>query len=384
MKKKIVSMLCGLVVALMVVAPVQAGEVKFGVAEALTGPVGKHGVPIKNGIVLAAEEINARGGVNGDKLVLIIEDEQAKKVEGMNVVKKFIFQDRVVGIIGPTTSGSFFAAAPIANQAQVPIMGTSTTASDISQIGPWIFRSAVMEADILPITVREAVKKFNIKKVAVMYGNDEAFTKSGYDVFKQVLEDQKIPVTDTQTFAKGDVDFRAQLTKIKSTNPDAIVCSAYIEEVANIINQARSLGITVPFIGGNGFNSPKLFELAKTTSENSVMGSPWAAESSSKKTQDFIAAYTKKYGGEPDQFAAQGYDGVYIMAEALKAVKLTGDLKKDRKALRDALPGVKIEGATGPFAFRKAVSKKGGEVGYDAQQKAHIFIAKGGKYVLMD
>jgi branched-chain amino acid transport system substrate-binding protein len=382
MKRMIVGVLCA-IVALAVGAQTQAADIKIGVAAALTGPIGKMGVPIKNGFILASDEINAKGGINGNKIVLFIEDEQAKKEEGMNVVKKFTFQDKVLAIFGPTTSGSFFAAGPIANQAKVVIFGTSTTALGISNIGPWTFRNAVMEADILPITVREAVKKFKIKKVAVIYGNDDSFTKSGYDVFKKVLDDQKIPVTNTETFARGDVDFRAQLTKIKAQKPDAIVCSAYVEEVAGIILQARSLGIKVPFIGGNGFNSAKLFELARDAADNSVMGSPWAAESKTPKNIAFVAAYTKKFGVEPDQFAAQSYDAMYIMAEALKTIKLTGNLEKDRLALRDALPAVKVEGATGSFAFRKAIPKAGEETGYDSQQVAHIFIAKGGKFVLM-
>jgi branched-chain amino acid transport system substrate-binding protein len=113
------------------------------------------------------------------------------------------------------------------------------------------------------------------------------------------------------------------------------------------------------------------------------MGGPWSAESASPKNKAFIAAYKQKFGAEPDQFAAQAYDAMYIVAEALKAVKLSGNVEKDRQALRDALPAVKIEGATGPFAFRRAPPKPGTETGYDAQQDAHVFIAKGGKFVLM-
>lgn len=383
MKTRSLGVVVGVIGGLALAGVAWAADVKFGVAEALTGPIAKYGVPIKNGFTLAAEEINASGGVNGNKIVLVAEDEQGKKEEAINVFKKLIFQDRVLAIFGPTLSNSAFAADPIANQAKVVVFGTSNTASGITDMGPWTFRNSIMEADVLPVTLREAAKKFGIKKVAVLYGNDDAFTKSGYEVFKTALEAQKIPVTTTETFAKGDVDFRAQLTKIKGQSPDAIVCSALAEEAANIILQARDLGITAPFIGGNGFNSPKLFEIAKAAADNTVMGGPWAAESPSAKNKAFIAAYAKKYGSEPDQFAAQAYDAMYIVAEALKAVKLTGNLEKDREALRDALPSVKTEGATGPFAFRKAAGKGGVEGGYDAQQDAHVFIAKGGKFVLM-
>lgn len=360
-----------------------AADIKIGAAEALTGPAAKYGVAIKNGLTLAADEINAKGGVNGNKFVLIIEDEQGKKEEAITVFKKLIFQDKVLAVFGPTLSNSAFAADPIANAAKVVVFGTSNTADGITAMGPHTFRNSVMEADVLPVTTRAAVKHFGIKKVAVVYGNDDAFTKSGYDVFKATLDAQKIQVTDTETYAKGDVDFKAQLTKIKASNPDAIVCSCLAEEAANIILQTRSLGMKQPFIGGNGFNSPKLFEIAKDGADNTIMGSPWSAENSAPANKAFMAAYKAKFSADPDQFAAQAYDAMYIVAEALKSVKLTGTLDKDRQALRDALPAVKSDGATGKFAFRRAPSKDGKEVGFDAEQDAIVNIAKGGKFVLL-
>ncbi|MBC7413524.1 MAG: ABC transporter substrate-binding protein [Herminiimonas sp.] len=360
-----------------------AAEIKLGVAEALTGPAAKYGVPIRNGFTLAADEINTKGGVAGNKLVLVIEDEQGKKEEAITVFKKLIFQDKVLMVFGPTLSNSAFAADPIANAAKVVAFGTSNTADGITGIGPHIFRNSVMESDVLPVTTRAAVKHFGLKKVAVIYGNDDAFTKNGYDVFKSTLEAQKIQVTDTETYAKGDVDFKAQLTKIKATNPDAIVCSCLAEEAANIILQTRTLGMKQPFIGGNGFNSPKLFEIAKDAAENSIMGSPWSAENAAPANKAFIAAYKAKFNAEPDQFAAQAYDALYVVADALKKVKLTGALDKDREAVREALPGVKHDGATGKFAFRRAPAKDGKEAGYDADQVAIVNIAKGGKFVLL-
>jgi branched-chain amino acid transport system substrate-binding protein len=373
----------GIVAALSLSATAFAGEVKFGLAEALTGPIAKYGVPIRNGFALAAEQINAAGGVNGDTIALVVEDEQGKKEEALNVFKKLIFQDRVLALFGPTLSNSAFAADPIANQAKVVVFATSNTANGITDMGPWTFRNSIMEADVLPEVIRQAAAKFGIRKVAVLYGNDDAFTKGGYEVFKAALEAQKIPITGTETFAKGDVDFRAQLTKIKAQAPDAIVCSALAEEAANIILQARNLGIAVPFVGGNGFNSAKLFEIARSAADNTVMGGPWAAESDTPQNKAFVAAYTRKYGAEPDQFAAQGYDALHIVAAALKTIKLSGNLERDRQALRDALPLVKFSGATGPFAFRRAPAKPGVETGYDAQQSAHVFIARGGAFVLM-
>ncbi|MEB0139531.1 MULTISPECIES: ABC transporter substrate-binding protein [unclassified Undibacterium] len=360
-----------------------AVDLQIGVAEALSGPAAKYGSAIKNGFVLAADSINAKGGVNGNKLILVIEDEQGKKEEAINAFKKLIFQHKVLMAFGPTLSNSAFAADPIANASKTVVFGTSNTADGITAMGPFVFRNSVMEADVLPVTVKAAVKQFNIKKVAIIYGNDDAFTKSGYDVFKTALSEQKIAVTETETYAKGDVDFKAQLTKIKAANPDAIVCSCLAEEAANIILQTRSLGMKQVFIGGNGFNSPKLFEIAKDAADQTLMGSPWSAENTAPANTQFIAAYKARYGSEPDQFAAQAYDAMYIVAEALKTVKLSGNLEKDRLALRLALPAVKFEGATGKFAFRRPVSKDGKEVGYDAQQDAIVNIAKGGKFILL-
>jgi branched-chain amino acid transport system substrate-binding protein len=240
-----------------------------------------------------------------------------------------------------------------------------------------------MEADVLPVATRAAVKHFNIKKVAVIYGNDDAFTKNGYDVFKAALAQQNIPVTSTETYAKGDVDFKAQLTKIKAGNPDAIVCSCLAEEAANIILQTRSLGMKQPFIGGNGLNSPKVFEIAKEAADNTIMGSPWSPENQSAANQAFIKAYRARFNTDPDQFAAQAYDAMLIAGEALKQVKLSGNLNKDRDALRAALPAVKLDGATGKFAFRPAQPKDGKPAGYDAQQEAVANVAKGGKFVLL-
>ncbi|MFC5474535.1 ABC transporter substrate-binding protein [Paraherbaspirillum soli] len=372
-----------LVLGASLVSSAQAADVKLGLAAALTGPAAKYGVAIKNGFTLAADEVNAKGGVNGNKLALVVEDEQGKKEEAINVFKKLIFKDKVLLVFGPTLSNSAFAADPIANASKVVAFGTSNTADGITAMGPFTFRNSVMEADVLPVTTRAAVKHYGIKKVAIIYGNDDAFTKSGYDVFKATLTSQKIPVTTTEAYAKGDVDFKAQLTKIKATNPDAIVCSCLTEEAANIILQTRALGMKQPFIGGNGLNSPKLFDIAKGAGDGTIMGSPWSSENLTPANQAFIAAYKAKFGSDPDQFAAQAYDALHIVAAALTKVKLSGAIDKDRVALRDALPAVTVDGATGKFAFRKAPAAGGKEVGYDAQQEAIVNIAKGGKFVLL-
>ena len=363
-------------------AGASAADIKIGVAEALSGGAAQYGVAIRNGLQLAADEINAAGGVNGNKLQLVVEDEQGKKEEAINVFKKLIFQDKVLMVFGPTLSNSAQAADPIAQAAKTVAFGTSNTADGITSIGDYVFRNSVTEADVLPETIKMAVKKSGIKKVAVMYGNDDVFTKSGYDSFKKALDDLKIPVTTTETFAKGDVDFKAQLTKIKAGNPDAIVLSALLAEGAPIMVQARQVGLNVPFIGGNGMNSVKVFDLAKGKSDGLYVGSPWSASNASPENSKFLKAYNDKYKTSPDQFAAQAYDALYIAAQALKQVKLSGNLAADRTALRDALPAAKWTGATGAFQFRRTTDKAGKPAGYDAQQTPIVSVTKGTQFVI--
>lgn len=357
-------------------------QIKLGVAEALTGNAAQYGVPIRKGFELAVSEINGSGGINGSKIELVVEDEQGKKEEAINVFKKLIFQDKVLMLFGPTLSNSAQASDPVAQAAKVVVFGTSNTADGITSIGNYVFRNSVTEADIVPVTLKVAAQKTGLKKVAVLYGNDDIFTKSGYDNFRKALETLKIPVTTTETFAKGDVDFKPQLTKIKASNADAIVLSALVAEGAPAMVQARQLGIAQPFIGGNGMNSPKVFDLAKDNSDNLWVGSPWSIENPAGENKRFIAAYQKVESALPDQFAAQAYDAMYIVAQALRKVKLTGKLDADRAALRDALPAVQFTGATGAFKFRQVNRKDGKPAGYDAVQTAIVMMTKGNRYVI--
>ena len=376
-------MMFGIALALGALSGVgRAAEIKIGVAEALTGNAAQYGVPIRKGFELAVGEINGSGGIHGDKIELVIEDEQGKKEEAINVFKKLIFQDKVLMLFGPTLSNSAQASDPVAQGGKVVAFGTSNTADGITSIGNYVFRNSVTEADILPVTLKIAAQKTGLKKVAVLYGNDDIFTKSGYDNFTKALQALKIPVTTTETFAKGDVDFKPQLTKIKASNSDAIVLSALVAEGGPIMVQARQLAIPLPFIGGNGMNSPRVFELAKDSSDNLWVGSPWSVENPAPENKRFIASYQKAYGALPDQFAAQVYDAIYIVAQALKKIKLTGKLEGDRKALRDALPATQWTGATGPFKFRQVTGRDGRPAGYDAVQTAIVMMTKGNQYVI--
>jgi branched-chain amino acid transport system substrate-binding protein len=337
---------------------------RIGVISILTGQGSGYGEAITNGFKLAREEINAKGAV---AIELVIEDSSGKQEQALAAAQKLINSARVVAILGPTLSTEMRVVGPEANASGVPIMGTSTTAAGITQIGRYVFRNSLPESQAIPASVKKAVMKYNIRKVALLYGNDDVFTKSGFDTMKQVAEDRKLGIVAIETFQKGQSDYKAQLTKIKVLAPDAVFCSALYEEGAVILSQARKMGIKVPFVGGNGFNSPKVIEIAKEAADGLVVATPWFADKNDPKVKSFVARYEKAYRKKPDQFAAQAYDALYIMAEALKKAG-----KADRAMLRDALAGIRnLDGVLGRFSF---------DAERDVVMEPVVLIIKGGKF----
>jgi branched-chain amino acid transport system substrate-binding protein len=323
--------------------------VRIGAIEILTGPNNRYGIAIQRGLDLAVEDVNKAGGVLGGRPIAITyEDSAGNKDQAINAARKLLGRDKVPLIIGPTLSNEMFAAGPVANERKVPIVGTSTTANGITAIGPYVFRTSLPEADVIPVTIKKAQAKFGIKKVAVMYGNDDAFTKSGYDVFKDALAKGGVETLTTETFGAKDTDFSAQLTKIKGLNPDAIVVSALVEAAAGIELQARQLGIDkkVFFIGGNGFNSPKLGTIAGEAADGTLVGSPWFVGKKDAANIKFVADFKTKYNEEPDQFAAQAYDTLHIVA---KAISTAG--APDSEKIRESLGKTTHTGVMGPFSF---------------------------------
>ncbi len=347
-------------------------EVKIGVALSMTGAAAAYGATQKNGIQLASDEINAAAGNDGVKIVPLFDDDASTPQQGINVYNKFINSDRVSLIIGPTLSNTAQVTNRIAQQSGVPVLAISNTAKGITDIGDFIFRDSLTEAVVIPNTIRIAKEKLGIKRVAVLYGDDDAFTKGGYDAFKNALAEAGIEILGEMTFAKGDRNFSPQLTQIKGMNPDAIIASALVEEASGIVSQARQLGIpaTVPIIGGNGFNSPALIKNAGEAAEGVIVGAAWNMTSTNPLNKQFVEAYTARFGSPPDQFAAQAYAGVFIVREAV----MKAGSAEDRKAIRDAMAQIKdFDTVLGRFSFT---------AGRDADHTPVVQTVKGGKFVV--
>jgi branched-chain amino acid transport system substrate-binding protein len=320
---------------------------KIGYIGFISGSGAAYGEAQKQGLELAKTELNEmnKGKL---KIELIIEDSAGKKESAINAANKLINQDKVVGIIGPTLSGEMFAVGPVANEAETPIFGISNTAEGINDIGKYVFRNSLPESVAIPAAMDAAVKKYAIKKAAFIYAKNDDFSVSGFKTMKATAEKMGLQNLGEETFSNGDVDFAAQLTKIKATNPDALFVSALYKEGSLVVKKAREIGLNVPVIGGNGFNNPQVVDIAGKTAEGLVVATPFSTDKKDDNLQKFVKNYEAKYGKKPDQFAAQAYDGLYIIAQSLVKTNKAAD----RNALRDELAKLKdFNGVSGKLSF---------------------------------
>jgi branched-chain amino acid transport system substrate-binding protein len=349
----------------------KGGSLKMGAALSMTGAAATYGQSQKNGLEAGTEEVNGANTLQGLKLELLVEDDGTSKEQGINVFQRFINTDKVSVIIGPTLSTTATAADPLAQQAHVPVLAISNTSpTGITDIGDYIWRDSLTEAQVVPGAVKKAKAKIGFKTAAVLYGNDDVFTKAGYDVMKKALADETVTVVDTQTFAKPDRDFSAQLTAIKGKNPDILVVSALADNAAAIVAQARQLGYSGPILGGNGFNSPAFIKNAGPAAEGVLVGTSWNSSSTAPANQRFKELMQKR-GVNPDQFSAQAYSGVLIVAEAVRKA----GFKTGRDEVKNGLAQVKdLETPLGKFSFTPT---------RDAQHEPAVQQVKNGKFEIV-
>lgn len=342
--------------------------VKFGFITAYTGPGAAYGQAMKDGVDLAVDEINKDPNTKY-KIDLVTYDTKLNKTEAVNAMKKAIEEDKVLAVEGPMTSGEMFAAGPIAQQSGVVAFGTGTTAPGITDLGNFIFRNAIPGKLGIPITVEKAHQKFGFKKVAILYSNNNDQMVGEHQIYTDLFKKMGLDVVADETFADKDTDFSAQLTKIQQANPDVICVAGLYQESALIAKKAREMGMNQPIIGGNGFNSPAYIKRAGAAADGSLVATPWNPESDTPTAKHFIEAFKAKYGHEPDQFAAQAYDAMYLMHEAAEKAGTT----TDRKKFRDTLAGIKgFEGATGKFEF---------DANRDPKMDLTVLQVKDGKWV---
>jgi branched-chain amino acid transport system substrate-binding protein len=312
--------------------------IAIGVAVAQTSNVALLGQEQVAGAKLAEKYFNDQGGINGRPIKLVLQDTAGDEQGAINAFQTLINRDRVVGIVGPTLSQQAFGADPIADRAKVPVIGPSNTAKGIPEIGDFVARVSAPVSVVAPNSVKAALKiNPQIKKVAVFFAQNDAFSKSETEIFQQTVKDQKLEVTTVQKFQTTDTDFQSQVTAAINTKPDLVIVSGLAADGGNLVRQLRELGYKGLIIGGNGLNTSNLFPVCKALCDGILIAQAYNPAQPSAINKAFRDAYVAQYKKEPPQFTAQAFTGVQVFVEALKVLAATKATDQPIAELRVAL-----------------------------------------------
>lgn len=333
----------------------EADVIKIGGNYELSGQVASFGNSAKNGINLYIEEVNAKGGVLGKKIEFICLDNKSEATEAASVASRLINQDKVVGILGAITSGNTLGFAQISMDNKIPTMTTGGTNPDVTvdpntgKVRDYLFRSVFIDPFQGTVMATFATNTLGAKTAAVFVENNSPYSKGLAEFFVKAFEEQGGKVIAKEAFLTEDQDFNATLTKIKAAKPDVIFVPAYYEQVGKIVKQGRDLGITVPFMGGDGWDSPKLVEIAGAKAlEGCFFSNHYSPDSEDPAVQEFVKNYKAKYNNEtPDALAALAYDAAILF---VKAIEQAGSA--DPEKIKDALASIKdVQAVTGKYTF---------------------------------
>lgn len=325
-------------------------EILIGEYGSLTGSEATFGTSANNGLQMAVEDINKQGGVLGKKIKLITEDNQGKTTETQTVVQKLINRDKVVAIIGEVASSRSKAAAPICQQSKIPMISPASTNPEVTQIGDYIFRVCFIDPFQATVMSKFAINSMKVKKVALLIDQKNAYATGLADFFRQKFTEMGGEIIEEQKYSNQDKDFKAQLTAIKSKNPEAIFIPGYYTDVNLISIQAREIGLNVPLFGGDGWESEKLTEgKAKDALEGCFFSTHVSAEDPSPRVQDFRKRYKEKHGIDPDANSMLGYDAGMLLFDAIKRANST-----EGEKIKNALAQTKdFMGVTGSITMNE-------------------------------
>ena len=350
MKKGIKNVLLGTaVVSAMMMAASCSGKkndtIKIGGIAPLSGGVAVYGTECKNGIDLAIEEINAAGGINGQKIEFICEDDEGDSAKSVNAYKKLVTKDRVKVIIGSLPSGCTMAITNLAQAQKVVQIAPAATAVAITDAGNYVFRACYTDPFQGKIGGKFAYENLGTKKAAILYDIGNDYSVGLTDNFTAEYTSMGGSIVSKESYSTGDKDFNAQLTKIKAANPEVIYLPDYYGTVALIAKQLRAQGINVPIVGADGWDG--LTDNAGDEVLNGYYSNHYSENSSSAAVQTFVKSFKAKYNKAPNSFAALGYDCVYMLRDAMKASGSTDDSAK----IRDALEATSGDYVTGHIVF---------------------------------
>lgn len=333
--------------------------IKIGFVIPLTGDIPKVGEASKFAAEMLREDVNGKGGleVGGKKyrLDFLYQDNESKAESAVTVALKLIEQDRILAMVGPQSSKQAVPAGQVADDNETPMISPWSTNPDTTKDRPWVFRAAFLDPFQGPVAVDFATKTFGAKKAAVLFDLSNDYSKGLAEIFKADFEKKHGAgsVVAFETHGTKDQDFSAQLTKIIAAKPDFLFVPNNYNQVALIVPQARNLGYQGPFMGSDAWGSAELMTLCGDACKGQYFSTHYAAAGATGATKEFIDRYQAKYGYVPDDVAALTWDATRLVLQAIQNTKgLTGNLKKDRKAIRDAMAGIaEFDGITGKMRF---------------------------------
>jgi branched-chain amino acid transport system substrate-binding protein len=339
----------GVVILLLLLTSLAKAEqtIKIGVVTCLSGGLSTYGASSLQGAKLAADEINAAGGILNRPLELVVDDNQSKAGETARIIRKFLSQDHVVAIVGDLTSSLTMEGAPLAQNAHIPLLTPTATNIAITSTGNFIFRSCFTDPFIGRIIARFALDHLNARRAVVMTDIKQDYSVGVTEELKQYFGANGGQLLEEISFSSGDTDFRAQLTKLKADRPEVVFLPAYYPEVGLILRQARLLGVTVPFLGGDGWDSPALVRVAGKSADGCYYANHFSPDDTDPRVQQFVATYKERYHSPPDALAALWYDGMRLVADSIQRAGSDSPEK-----IRDAIAQTKgFAGVTGNISL---------------------------------
>lgn len=324
-------------------------NVRVGVFMSLTGSTANFGISSTNGIKMAADEINKAGGINGKQIELLVQDDRSDASEAATIVTKFVTQDQVHAILGEVASSRSIAAAPIAQNAKIPMLTPSSTNPEVTRKGDFIFRSCFIDPIQGAAIAQFAARTLGAKRAGIMVDRKNDYSTGLEKNISETFTRLGGQIVATQSYQEGDQDFNAQLTSIKGANPEVIFVPGYYNDVGLIAKQARDRGIPVPLVGGDGWDSAQLYAIGGSALNGSFFTNHYSPYDTDPKVQKFVNDYKSRFGAIPDALAATAYDAAHIMFDAIKRSKsLAGpDIREALAATKD-FPGV-----TGKVTFNE-------------------------------
>jgi branched-chain amino acid transport system substrate-binding protein len=382
----LVVMLAGVIAILGLAGPAPAAKlagksVKRGAIYSITGKGAEWGEHSKLATEIAVDEINKAGGIGGVPLEVLVQDTGTEVAPAISLARRLILEDKVLAILGPCFSSEFEAMAPLLDRLKTMIVSQCSAKPGISALSQWAFRNTLTSDKQLAPAVEIWQKRYGVKTAAIIYDSADAVSAAeGSAVLPALFKKAGIEVKESLTYQTKDIDFSAQITKVKTLNPDGIALGACYQQAANIVREARKQGLKQPFLASACVGSPEFAKLVAKDGEGSIIGSAGWPDDPKPKTAAFLKKFMERSGGKkPNYGGMRSYDNVHIMKTAIETGGVTNDpkdLEADRDRIRQAWTKVKdFDGITGLTTINAE---------RDGAGKATVLVVKDGQFVKVD